>query len=39
MEKSVAEDWNKPFRSDSLGTEDFVPVVRERMREQCERCK
>src|SRR5262249_16079300 len=29
-EKSVAEDWNKPFRSVSLGTEDFVPVIRER---------
>src|SRR4029077_14896867 len=28
MKKSVAEDWNKPFRSDNLGTEDFVPVER-----------
>src|SRR5580704_8556412 len=27
MKMSVAEDWNKPFRSDSLGTEDFVPVL------------
>jgi EmrB/QacA subfamily drug resistance transporter len=26
MAESVAEDWNKLFRSDILGTEDFVPV-------------
>src|SRR5580692_9596862 len=29
MRKSVAEHWNKAFRSDIVGTEDFVPVVRE----------
>ena len=26
--KECSRDWNKPFRSDSLGTEDFVPVLR-----------
>src|SRR5580704_17400375 len=29
--KSVAEDWNEAFRSDSLGTEDFVPIVHGRI--------
>src|SRR5689334_389215 len=28
MEIIVPEGWNKPFRSDILGTEDFVPVER-----------
>src|SRR6476660_3553314 len=28
MEIIVPEDWNKPFRSDSIGTEDFVTVER-----------
>src|SRR6185312_1971335 len=26
-EIECSRDWNKPFRSDNLGTEDFVPVV------------
>src|SRR6201996_5700752 len=26
MKKECSRDWNKSFRSDSLGTEDFVPV-------------
>src|SRR5262249_55585947 len=26
-EERVTEDWNKVFRSDSVGTEDFVPLA------------
>src|ERR1700748_12622 len=29
-EIKCSRDWNKPFRSDNLGTEDFVPVARGR---------
>ena len=29
-EIECSRDWNKPFRSDNLGTEDFVPIERSR---------